>query len=118
MKAAIAVPILLLSLAALSARQTPLDLSKHRVVDLTHPYTALTAYWPTSPYKFKLEKLAYGKTDAGYFYSANSLCTPEHGGTHLDAPIHFAEKGRTVDQIPPGQLIAPAVVIDVTARAA
>ncbi|MDP1586337.1 MAG: cyclase family protein, partial [Prosthecobacter sp.] len=42
----------------------------------------------------------------------------EHGGTHVDAPIHFAEKGQTVDQIPIGQLIGAAVVIDVSAQAA
>ena len=116
MKAAIAVPILLLSFVALSARQTSIDLSRHRIVDLTHAYNAQTVYWPTSPSKFRLEKLAYGKTDAGYFYSAYSICTPEHGGTHLDAPIHFAEKGRTADQIPLTQLIAPAVVVDISAR--
>jgi kynurenine formamidase len=116
MKAATPVPILLLSLVTLSARQTPLDLSRYRIIDLTHPYNAQTVYWPTSPSKFRLEKLAYGKMDAGYFYSAFSICTPEHGGTHLDAPIHFAEKGRTADQIPLTQLIAPAVVIDISAK--
>jgi kynurenine formamidase len=30
----------------------------------------------------------------------NSFCAPEHGGTHLDAPSHFAGAGRTADQIP------------------
>ena len=38
--------------------------------------------------------------------------------THLDAPIHFYEKGRTADQIPLEQLMGPAVVIDATAPAA
>src|SRR5262249_29023420 len=57
-------------------------------------------------------------TAAGYFYSAYSFCTPEHGGTHMDAPIHFAEGGATVDRIPPDRLVGPAVVIDVSAKAA
>ncbi|MBA3231242.1 MAG: cyclase family protein [Acidobacteria bacterium] len=90
----------------------------HRLVDLTHAYDSDTLYWPTSPSKFSLEPLAHGLTEGGYFYSAYRLSTPEHGGTHLDAPIHFAEGKRTVEQIPLEQLIAPAVVLDVTKQAA
>jgi kynurenine formamidase len=99
------------------ARTQNLDVSKQRIVDLSHAYGAGTVYWPTSPTKFTLETLAQGKTDAGYFYAANTLCTPEHGGTHLDAPFHFSESGWTTERIPLERLIAPAVVIDVTARA-
>jgi kynurenine formamidase len=102
---------------AASAQQT-IDLSKYRIVDLSHAYGPSTVFWPTSPTKFELEKLAYGKTDGGYFYAANSLRTPEHGGTHLDAPIHFFEGGETTEKIALEKLIAPAVVIDVTASAA
>jgi len=104
-------------LAVSAVRQEPIDFSVHTIVDLTHPYNDKTVYWPTSPSKFRLEKLAYGKTDGGYFYSAYSLSTPEHGGTHLDAPRHFSESGRTADQIPIGQLMGAAVVIDVSAQA-
>jgi len=94
------------------------DLRKAKVVDLSHPFDDKTLYWPTSPSSFELKKLAFGDTPGGWFYASNALCTPEHGGTHLDAPIHFARDGITVDQIPLRQLIAPAVVIDVTKRAA
>jgi kynurenine formamidase len=104
-------------LAVPAVRQPPVDFSAYTVVDLTHPYNDKTVYWPTAPSKFRLDKLAYGKTDAGYFYAAYSLSTPEHGGTHLDAPIHFSEGGRTADQIPLAQLMGPAVVIDVSAQA-
>jgi len=88
------------------------------VVDLTHAFDANTLYWPTSPSGFKLEQLAYGPTPGGWFYSANAYSAPEHGGTHLDAPIHFAAGHRTADQIPVRQLIGPAVVIDVTSKTA
>jgi kynurenine formamidase len=104
-------------LAVSAVQQAPIDFSAYTIVDLTHPYNDKTVYWPTAPSKFRLDKLAYGKTDAGYFYAANSLSTPEHGGTHLDAPIHFSEGGRTADQIPLAQLMGTAVVIDVTAQA-
>lgn len=102
-----------------SARpEQSIDPAAHRVIDLSHAFGPRTLYWPTSPTKFTLEKLASGPTPGGYFYSANSFCTPEHGGTHLDAPIHFAEGGRTVAEIPLEQLVAPAVVIDVSSKAA
>src|SRR5215475_2031539 len=104
-------------LAAGAALGAP-DLSKATVVDLSHPFDEKTLYWPTSPSSFELKKLSYGQTPGGWFYAANTLCTPEHGGTHLDAPIHFSKDGKTIDQIPVRQLIAPAVVIDVSAKAA
>jgi kynurenine formamidase len=109
---------LVVGLLVTPAAARPLDLSRHRLVDLTHAFGEQTLYWPTSPSSFKLERLAYGRTEGGYFYAANSLCAPEHGGTHLDAPIHFAEGRRTADQVPLEQLIAPAVVIDVAEKAA
>lgn len=104
-----------LATAAPSARGRAqvIDLAKVRTVDLTHPYNAKTLYWPTAPSGFKLQQLAYGPTPGGWFYSSNSFAAPEHGGTHLDAPIHFSKTGRTADQIPVEQLIASAVVIDI-----
>ena len=94
------------------ARARAVDVSSQRVVDLSHAYGASTVYWPTSPTKFTWSARER-TTEGGYFYAANTLCTPEHGGTHLDAPFHFSESGRTTEQIPLEQLIAPAVVIDV-----
>lgn len=94
------------------------DLASARLVDLTHDFDAKTLYWPTSPSGFKLTELHFGKADGGYFYSAYSFCAPEHGGTHLDAPIHFAEGGWRAGQVPMERLVRPAVVIDVTRQAA
>jgi kynurenine formamidase len=105
-------------LAAQATRAAqPIDLAGYRLVDLTHAFGPRTLYWPTSPSAFKLEQLAFGQTPGGYFYAAYAFATPEHGGTHLDAPIHFAANGLTADRIPLEQLVAPAVVIDVTAKA-
>jgi kynurenine formamidase len=112
---------LVLAAAALACDRPPdpgLDLSGYRIVDLSHAYNAETLYWPTSPTAFELERLAFGQTPGGWFYAANAFASPEHGGTHLDAPIHFAEGRLTADRIPLEKLVAPAVVIDVTAQAA
>jgi len=94
-----------------------LDLTRYQLVDLSHGFGASTLYWPTSASKFTLKSDANGPTEGGWFYAANTLSTPEHGGTHLDAPKHFSATGRTTDQIPLEQLMAPAIVIDATAAA-
>jgi len=94
------------------------DLARARFIDLSHAFDARTIYWPNSPTSFRLDTLSYGPTPGGWFYSSFSLSTPEHGGTHLDAPIHFSETGQTSDLVPLERLIAPAVVIDITQQAA
>jgi len=95
-----------------------LDLADHKLVDLSHSYSSETLYWPTSPTRFEKNELAFGVSEGGWFYSSFSICTPEHGGTHLDAPLHFAEGGLATDEIPLENLIAPAVVIDITQQSA
>lgn len=86
------------------------------LVDLTHAYDSDTVFWPTAAEGFVLRKDAEGITEGGYYYAANSFSTAEHGGTHLDAPIHFAEGRQTVDEVPLDRLLGPAVVVDVTAQ--
>src|SRR5262249_21773794 len=95
-----------------------LGLAASMLIDLTHPFDSKTLYWPSGEGAFELKQLHYGPTPGGYFYSAYSFCTPEHGGTHMDAPIHFIEGGLTVDRIPPERLVGPAVVIDVSGKTA
>jgi kynurenine formamidase len=95
-----------------------LDLDAYQLVDLSHTYDKDTLYWPTSPSSFEKTELHFGEVEGGYFYSAYTVCTPEHGGTHLDAPIHFAREGVSTEEIPLENLIAPAIVIDVSRQAA
>ena len=87
------------------------------LVDLSHAYDAQAIFWPTAA-PFKLAKVADGMTPGGYYYAANDFATSEHGGTHIDSPVHFAQGHQTVDQIPLERLIGAAVVIDVTDAAA
>jgi kynurenine formamidase len=104
-------------LLALRLSAQPLDLQGYRLVDLTHSYNADTVYWPSPPAHFELKRLHFGDTPGGFFYSSNTFCTPEHGGTHLDAPIHFARGRDTAERVPLERLIGPAVVIDVSEKA-
>ena len=85
-------------------------------IDLSHGFSSETLYWPTAE-PFKLQTVSAGMTDKGYYYSAYSFCAAEHGGTHIDAPVHFAEGRNSVDKIPLGRLIAPAIKMDVSAKA-
>ncbi len=87
-----------------------------KIVDLTHPFDETTIYWPTAePFHLKIE--TRGVSEAGFYYEANSFAAAEHGGTHLDAPSHFAKDHWRNDQIPLEKLMGAAVVVDVSRKA-
>jgi len=97
------------SLAALLERATWIDLS--------YAFDSSTIYWPTAQ-PFRLEVVSAQRTAAGFYYAANNFSAAEHGGTHLDAPVHFAEGQWTADAIPLERLAGAAIVIDVEAAVA
>ena len=108
--------VFILPLIAVTAiGQRVASLPAGSVVDLSHPFDATTVYWPTAE-AFKLEKDFEGMTDKGYYYSAYRYSSAEHGGTHIDAPVHFAKGRNSVDVIPLNQMIGPAIVVDVTGK--
>jgi len=86
------------------------------VIDLSHDFSNETIYWVTAE-EFDLEKVWNGPTDAGFYYSANNFSGAEHGGTHIDAPIHFAEGHQSVNEIPLEKLIGSAIKVDVSEKA-
>jgi len=90
--------------------------AESRYVDLTHSFDESTIYWPTSR-PFQLEEVHKGKTESGFWYEANNFSGAEHGGTHIDAPAHFAKGRWKVDEIPLNRLIGPGVLIDVSHKA-
>lgn len=107
---ATAIGLLVVNLSATrSAAQT--------LIDLTHSFNADTIYWPTEP-GFELDRGDAGVTERGYFYAANRFSAPEHGGTHIDAPYHFAAQGRTVDKLALDKLVGSGVCVDVSAACA
>ena len=93
------------------------DLARDRLVDLSHAFNRRTIYWPTAR-RFKLTQVAEGETEGGFHYAANDFEAAEHGGTHLDAPVHFARGGDTSEEVPLRKVVGPAVTVDVRARAA
>ena len=81
------------------------------IIDLTYPFDEHTVYWPTNE-PFHWKKTSWGPTQKGYWYASAVYSASEHGGTHLDAPIHFAESGWSVDEIPLAHLTGEAIVLD------
>jgi kynurenine formamidase len=98
-----------------STQKSPLVVP--RIVDLTYPFDDKTIYWSATE-KFQHVQTAFGKTPAGYFYSSYNFAGSEHGGTHMDAPIHFAEGKLSVDQIPIERHIGPGIRISIAEKAA
>ncbi len=92
-------------------------LATSRIIDLTHPFDTATVYWPTED-GFRLIRGTSGITEKGYYYAANRFAAAEHGGTHIDAPIHFFAERQTVDRIPLETLISDAAVVNVTSACA
>ena len=85
-------------------------------IDLSHPFDEHTVYWPTAE-QFKKTTVFEGNTAGGYYYSAYNFSGAEHGGTHLDSPVHFYKGRHSADEVPIKQLIGPAVVIDISKQA-
>jgi len=84
-------------------------------IDLTWNFEESTVYWPTNV-PFKHDTVSFGINSKGYFYSSFKYSAEEHGGTHFDAPMHFGEGGRSIEQIPVEEFTGPAVVVDVSAQ--
>lgn len=90
-----------------------------QVIDLTHdfdPHIGTTAYWQMVD-AFNYTSSTKVQTD-DYYYESNSFCASEHGGTHIDAPSHFAKGKMSVEEILPKQLITSPFFIDISEEAA
>lgn len=99
----------------LSCKAMSINPPSGHLIDLSYAYDSETVFWPTEE-GFHLEKESEGMTDKGYYYASNKFSTPEHGGTHIDAPRHFSQNGRTVDEIPLEQLMGAGVLVDVSTQ--
>jgi len=92
-------------------------LEKHsEIIDLSHPLTGDSPHWPGEGYLgLRIDTLATLERN-GVFSLAFHF--PEHYGTHVDAPNHFAAGQIPVDEIRSENLFAPMVVLDISESAA
>ncbi len=85
------------------------------LVDLTHVLDERVPYWPGARY-FPFEAWDLARFEEVRAFS-RAYRMPEHYGTHVDAPAHFAEGQPTMEGIPAGRLLGPAVLFDIADRA-
>jgi kynurenine formamidase len=116
-------PAILCLTAMWSAAQSPdlpaqlaraLQQGRVKTIDLTYALDDHSPFWPegspTSPFH---ASVAATYEHDGYF--ARNVQFPEHIGTHMDAPLHFDPKGKSVDQIAAADLLLSVVVVDISA---
>ena len=88
-------------------------LTSKKFVDLTHSFAPGIPHW--KGYPDEKVKTIYRHERNGFRVDRYTLVG--QWGTHVDAPFHFHKDLRTLDQIPPQEMIAPLVVIDVSEKA-
>ncbi|XP_050040581.1 isatin hydrolase-like [Dermacentor andersoni] len=87
-----------------------------KLVDLSYSFNNRTIFWSDDA-EFRLNISRKGSTPEDW-YQADVIELATHGGTHLDAPIHFAPDKWTVSQIPLERLMfVPIALVDVEAQA-
>lgn len=107
--------LVILAIVFMNCSPPPVNDKRGEILDLTYPYDESSIYWPTAK-PFRLVKVFWGISEDGYWYASNEFSASEHGGTHADAPIHFAKNGRTMDQVLLEEWVGPSVKIDVTMK--
>jgi arylformamidase len=80
-------------------------------VDLSVPINEQTPIYPGDP-EVKISPAGVLANDG---YCDHYISMGTHVGTHIDAPMHMLEGGKSVDQIPLGQFIGSGRVVEVTA---
>jgi len=110
-----ALALALLLFAQQRRAETVLPSGFHAVVDLTH--TINDKVPPFSASQSEDYKVTVQDTIEKNKVFVRKFSVPEHYGTHIDAPAHFAKGLWTVDQIPAERLIAPMVVLDISNKA-
>ena len=84
-------------------------LASKRFVDLTHTFGPATPHWKG----FGEETVTTLYTIQKDGFKVQQFTHVGQWGTHIDPPAHFHEGLRTVDQIPPSEMLMPLVVLDV-----
>src|SRR5579875_2465893 len=82
-------------------------------IDLTHNLEPTTPVYPGyPPVKIQvLESTRYTRPDGQRTLNSSRISIGNHCGTHMDAPFHFFDEGRTIDQIDLDQCTGHALVI-------
>jgi len=83
------------------------------IYDVSVPIANGMPVWPSDP-PLKLTPQAHLSRDRSHTVHVTTIEMGSHTGTHIDAPFHFVEGGRKLDEIPLKDLVGPVSVIQVT----
>src|SRR3990167_3908309 len=83
-----------------------------KYIDLTHTFTLDMPVYPGDP-KSTLEQVAHLRKDT---YNDHKLTTVMHVGTHMDAPFHMIEDGKSMDEVSLDSFFGVGIVIDVRGK--
>ena len=86
---------------------------KSTIIDLSHPITSASPPWPGWPSvetKF-LDRASLNKPEERHVNSGR-IAMNIHTGTHLDAPFHFLDDGKTIDRVSLERTYGPATLVD------
>lgn len=89
-------------------------LAELRIFDLSHTLHPDVQTYPGDPVFTSHAHASIGKDG----YNVHTFSMGSHTGTHVDAPFHFFQDGKTIDQLPLSIFIGTAVVIDLTHKSA
>ncbi len=81
----------------------------HEWIDVTIPMRPGMTTWPGDPV-FNFEPVA--RIASGASCNLSLLTLSSHTGTHCDAPWHFDEDGKRLDEVDPAVFFGRALVID------
>lgn len=77
-----------------------------KIIDISQEVLSCETYeGDPTPSAERINDMKWGEL---YNLSAFSMCA--HNGTHIDAPLHFFENGRSVDEIPLEQFVGECFV--------
>lgn len=102
-----------LAAASSGALSPALAQAPAQVTELTHElheefptFFGQQQFWREQKFNYKEHK-----------FNLFELRVDEHTGTHLDAPLHFSEDGKSVAEIPISDLVVPLAIIDIREKA-
>jgi arylformamidase len=82
-------------------------------IDISMPLYDKMLAWPDDP-QFRISRMM--DLELGDSCTLSSLQLNSHTGTHVDAPLHYIEKGTSIDLVPLDVLIGKSRVIGVNSE--
>jgi arylformamidase len=82
------------------------------IYDVSVPIRNGMPVWPSDP-PVKLTAQAHASQDQSHSIRVTSIEMGSHTGTHVDAPAHFVDGGKTLSEVPLEVFVGPATVFEI-----